>query len=86
MENRILSADSHIVEPPDYWLRHIEPKYKARAPHAYEDRDGVVMFVVDGNIKVQAGIARSPRSRVREGNTAEGSRKAHLATRLETRQ
>ncbi len=28
----VISADSHVVEPPDLWLDYIEPKFKARAP------------------------------------------------------
>ncbi len=28
-----ISADSHVIEPPDLWLQYIEPRYKERAPH-----------------------------------------------------
>ncbi len=30
---RVISADSHIIEPPDLWVRYIEPSYRDRAPH-----------------------------------------------------
>jgi predicted TIM-barrel fold metal-dependent hydrolase len=71
MDDRVLSADSHIVEPADYWRRHIDRKYLERAPRAYEDENGVVMFVVDKNIKVgsvgapsQAGVRFDDPSKV----------------------
>ncbi len=28
----LISADSHVVEPPDLWLKYIDPKFKDRAP------------------------------------------------------
>lgn len=29
---RLISADSHIVEPPDKYLSRIDPKFRSRAP------------------------------------------------------
>ena len=29
---KLVSADSHIVEPPDLWLKHIDKKFRDRAP------------------------------------------------------
>jgi hypothetical protein len=29
---KLISADSHIVEPPDMYAGRIEPKFRARAP------------------------------------------------------
>ncbi|MBK6961318.1 MAG: hypothetical protein IPH23_09065 [Gammaproteobacteria bacterium] len=29
----MISADSHIVEPPNCYVDFIEPKYRATAPH-----------------------------------------------------
>lgn len=49
-EVRILSADSHIVEPADFWTRHIDPAHRDRAPQARVGDDGTVEFVVDGDI------------------------------------
>ena len=48
-EMRVISADSHIVEPADFWSRHIESKYADRAPRAETDDQGNVMFLVDGD-------------------------------------
>ena len=47
--DRILSADSHIVEPADFWIRHIDRTFRERAPHAHTDKDGTVHFIVDKN-------------------------------------
>jgi len=44
----IISADSHVVEPADFWQRHIDKEYRARAPHAFTGDDGNAAFVVDG--------------------------------------
>jgi len=29
---RVMDSDIHVVEPRDLWLRHIEPRFKDRAP------------------------------------------------------
>ena len=39
----IISADSHMIEPPNLWVDRIEKKYRVRAPHTvkgYEGREG----------------------------------------------
>ena len=47
----IISADSHITEPGNTYLDHIESRWKDRAPRM-ERRDGVGdVFVVDGMSK-----------------------------------
>ena len=33
----IISADSHITEPPDTYLPRIDPKYRDEAPHLVTD-------------------------------------------------
>ena len=42
---KLLSSDSHIVEPPDLWAARIEAKYRDRAPHVVEERDTDWWFV-----------------------------------------
>lgn len=32
-EYRVISSDSHIVEPPDLWLDRMDPRYSDRIPH-----------------------------------------------------
>ena len=34
----LISADSHIVEPPDLYSSHIEPKFRDRAPRMERHR------------------------------------------------
>ena len=37
---RIISADSHTLEPPDLWEKWLEKKYLDTAPKLVEDKDG----------------------------------------------
>ncbi len=50
MSNRLpaFDADAHFMEPGDFWLRHIEPEWKERAPVGDEDRHGLT---VDGRLR-----------------------------------
>ncbi len=41
-QQRILSADSHVVEPPDLWTEGIEPEFRQRAPRLEHLPDGDV--------------------------------------------
>jgi predicted TIM-barrel fold metal-dependent hydrolase len=47
MTSRIISADSHIVEPADFWTAFIDKRFAEQAPHAVADEKGVVNFFVD---------------------------------------
>jgi predicted TIM-barrel fold metal-dependent hydrolase len=45
----IISADSHITEPPNTYLDHIDPTYRATAPHMVDGGADVGdLFVIDG--------------------------------------
>jgi len=44
----IISADSHITEPPDTYTAHIDPKYRDVAPRMQRDDQAGDVFVVDG--------------------------------------
>jgi len=37
---RIISADSHTLEPPDLWEKWLERKHLDTAPKLVEDKDG----------------------------------------------
>lgn len=39
-EPQVLSADSHVIEPPDVWETRIDPKFRARAPRLDRREDG----------------------------------------------
>ena len=45
---RPISADSHITEPPDCYIAHIDPKYRDRAPHIERDPNRGDIYVVEG--------------------------------------
>ena len=47
---KLVSSDSHIMEPPDLWLKHIDPEYKERAPHIVRE-GGYDQWYADGDIK-----------------------------------
>jgi predicted TIM-barrel fold metal-dependent hydrolase len=44
----LISADSHIVEPPNCYVDFIDPKYRDTAPHIEKNRHGVDTFVIEG--------------------------------------
>lgn len=37
---RLISADSHVIEPRNMWVDHVEPAFKARAPRVVKDPPG----------------------------------------------
>ena len=45
---KLLSSDSHIVEPPDLWLERIAAKFRDRAPRVVQEDDGD-WWIVDGH-------------------------------------
>ena len=44
----LISADSHVTEPPGCYLDRIDPAFRDRAPHVTTDNDGGDVFVIDG--------------------------------------
>ena len=40
MAYRIISGDSHFVEPPDMWAERMDKKFRDRAPHTVEGNNG----------------------------------------------
>ena len=50
-----ISADSHIVEPPDMYTGRIEPRFRDRAPHLVSRDDGDFL-VCEGALLVEHGI------------------------------
>ena len=47
---RILSADSHVVEPADLWTQRVDRRYRTRAPHVVKEVAGIESdwFVFEG--------------------------------------
>jgi len=48
MPKTIISADSHITEPPGCYVDRIDHKYKDTAPHMVRDDKIGDIFVIDG--------------------------------------
>lgn len=51
----VISADSHVVEPPDLWLDHIAKEYRDRAPHVVREEKSDV-YVCPGATLVPVGL------------------------------
>ena len=45
LDAKIISSDSHVVEPPDTWNGWLPMKYRDRAPRVVGDADGDWWFV-----------------------------------------
>lgn len=52
---KLVSADSHVVEPPDLWTARIDAKYRDRAPRIEPDKTGHV-FICEGIAIPRKGI------------------------------
>src|SRR5439155_9378 len=48
MSYPIISADSHITEPPNCYADHIDPTYRDRAPHIVHVEGGGDIYVIEG--------------------------------------
>ena len=47
---KLISADSHVVEPPEMWVDYITPSFKDRAPRIVKDPPGMKghYFIIEG--------------------------------------
>ena len=54
---KLISADSHVVEPPDLWEKRIDKRFKDRAPKLLKDGE-VHRWVADD--KIQIGSLGAP--------------------------
>lgn len=39
-EDRVIDADTHVLEPANAWVDHIDPQYREQAPRVFVDDDG----------------------------------------------
>ena len=53
---RIISSDSHVMEPPDLWTSRAEPKFMDRAPRIVRMEDGHDYWVCDDKKLISVGI------------------------------
>ena len=56
MAKPIISADSHITEPPDTYTARIEPRFRDRAPHVVHDPQRGDLFVIEGLVIGGIGV------------------------------
>jgi predicted TIM-barrel fold metal-dependent hydrolase len=47
MDDGLVSADSHVLEPPDLWTERIDRRFRERAPHVVQQPDGRDLFVCE---------------------------------------
>ncbi len=71
-----ISADSHVTEPPNCYLDHIDPAYRDTAPHVVRDERYGDIFVIDGMDKpipmgLIAAAGRDPKTLKWSGTTIE---------------
>ena len=67
MDHPIISADSHITEPPNTYLDFIEPAFRDRAPRMREDEKHGAVFVIDnGRDSVPMGLTAAAGKRPEE--------------------
>jgi predicted TIM-barrel fold metal-dependent hydrolase len=52
---RLVSADSHIAEPPDLWTSRIDRRFRDRAPHLVSDESSDA-YVIDGLVHHSMGL------------------------------
>ncbi len=45
---KMISADSHVSEPPTAYIDNIDPKFRDRAPHVVKNAEGGDVYLVDG--------------------------------------
>lgn len=48
MPKPMISADSHVMEPPNCYIDYIDPKFRDRAPHLVRDKERGDYFAIDG--------------------------------------
>jgi uncharacterized protein len=46
--NRVIDADSHVLEPPDMWRQYLEREFRDKAPYFIKDEQGGEHLVTDG--------------------------------------
>ena len=56
---RVISSDSHVVEPPDLWTTRMEPRFKDRAPHVVHQEDGDWWYLEGVKMTGQANGAQA---------------------------
>src|SRR3984893_18744922 len=46
----VIDSDGHVLEPPDFWVNYLEPKFRDRAPQLMVDADGKERLRIEGRV------------------------------------
>src|SRR5436309_13288506 len=60
----IISADTHILEPPDIWKNHLPAKYQDDAPRLVKDHEGGDAWQYGNAAPDPIGLVSTPGKRV----------------------
>jgi hypothetical protein len=62
---RLISADSHVSEPPDLWVSRVDQKYRERAPRLATDLPGKqgAYFLYEATRHIRSASARRRQDR-----------------------
>ncbi len=75
----MISADSHIVEPPDLWEKWLAAEFRPRAPRLVKDEEGGDAWLYnDGGAPAPLGLVTVTRGRAREELRWSGARYATI--------
>jgi predicted TIM-barrel fold metal-dependent hydrolase len=75
----MISADSHIIEPPDLWETWLTPEFRSRAPRLVKDEEGGDAWLYnDGGAPAPLGLVTVTRGRAREELRWSGARYATI--------
>ena len=75
----MISADSHIIEPPDLWDTWLAPEFRPRAPKLVKDEEGGDAWLYnDGGAPAPLGLVTVTRGRRREELRWSGARYATI--------
>src|SRR5207244_2396769 len=68
MSSPIISADSHVTEPPNAYIDNIDPAYRDRAPRLQHVEGAGDMFVIEGlKVPIPLGIVQTAMRTPAEG-------------------
>ena len=69
---KLVSADSHVLEPPDMWLKRIDRRFLERAPRIVHEEDSDYFVCASSEMpKVGIGTASSAEKKPEEISMAE---------------
>jgi uncharacterized protein len=46
----VIDSDGHVLEPADFWVNYLDPKYRDRAPELFVDTDNKERLRIEGRV------------------------------------